>query len=110
MVDNPKKKKRDRKRIALKQKHEVDYLKKIAKRQIYLLEHTIKHPTDGAWQVRKRVGVPSLIRICKALLKCLKLQKQSDDLRKRLLKYTEKLLKLSEKRLNELSKKLKKRK
>ncbi len=67
MVDDLKKKKADGKRIALGQKHEVDYLKKIAKEQLAIIESKDEGPV-------KWVGVSraKLRRICKALLKCLK--------------------------------------
>ena len=61
--DNPKKKKLDSKRISLKQKHEVDYLKKIAKEQKQVLESK---------RFSEKLSREKLIRICKALLKCLK--------------------------------------
>lgn len=66
MVDDLKKKKLDSKRISLKQRHEVDYLKKIAKQQKKQLELMAANKTATKLSFKK------CIRICKALLKCLK--------------------------------------
>ena len=66
MVDDLKKKKQDGKRIALGQKHEVAYLKKIANEQ---LAH-LKSPCGTG-----RCSVKKLQRICKALIKSLNKKK-----------------------------------
>ena len=92
ITDDKKKKKLDRKRISLKQKHEVAYLKKSAKRIIKLIDsereyskrvesgvlfslnHCIfitpksKRGTDF---VAKKIRYETIRRIAKALLKCL---------------------------------------
>ena len=67
MVDDPKKKKADSKRIALTQKHEVAYMKKIAKEQMAELDAMIKNKKQ-----KENLSWKKLRRICKALLKCLK--------------------------------------
>ena len=65
----------DRKRIALGQKHERDYLKKIAKEQ---LEKLKKQEGQRVWgntdviKFKEKCSKVSLIRICRALLKALK--------------------------------------
>lgn len=70
-MDDPKKKKLDSKRIALKQKHEVAYLKKIAREQLGIINDLrgkdlkLRHISIG-------VNLIKLERICKALLKCLR--------------------------------------
>ncbi len=66
MVDDKTKKKLDGKRIALGQKHEVAYLKKIAKEQKAAVESILARDTDN-----KNLSWKKLLRICKALLKCL---------------------------------------
>lgn len=57
MADDPKKKKLDRKRIALKQEHEIEYLRKIARTLI-----KIKSPLH--WP-----SATSIQRLAKAFLK-----------------------------------------
>ena len=78
-MDDLKKKKLDRKRIALTQAHERAYLLKIAKEQLKKLEKDKKSGRLGGFVVLlKREGggfyrekTDKLIRICKALIKCL---------------------------------------
>ena len=77
MVDDPKKKKADGKRIALKQPHEVAYMKKIANEFLGYLNKFQKQKkliTTSATkkEVPDHYSVSSARRICKALLKCLK--------------------------------------
>ena len=77
MVDDPKKKKADGKRIALGQKHEVAYLKKIAEEFLGYLNKFPKQKkliTTAATkkEVPDNYSVSNARRICKALLKCLK--------------------------------------
>ena len=67
MGDDLKKTKRDRKRISLTQKHEVAYMKKIAKEQIVELKNL--KVSRGS---KEKFSKTKLIRICKALLKALK--------------------------------------
>ena len=73
MPDNLKKKKADRKRISLKQTHEVKYLKKIAREQLKKLETQAGlHVWGfGITPRKERCSKAQLKRICKALLKCL---------------------------------------
>jgi hypothetical protein len=66
MGDNLKKKKLDRKRISLKQRHERAYLKRIAKEQLEQLKLMKRDEFVDKFSEVK------LIRICKALLKVLK--------------------------------------
>ena len=84
MVDNLKKKKLDSKRVSLNQKHEVAYLKEIAEGFLGYLNKfskqkrimTVKAPVPV-----DTFSVSKARKICKALLKCIKLIKD-----KRLLK------------------------
>jgi len=64
MADNLTKKKADGKRIAFTQKYERNYLKKIAKEQLAILEF------GEVWFLV--VNRAKMIRICKALIKILK--------------------------------------
>jgi len=73
-MDNPKKKKLDSKRIALKQKHEVDYLKKRARELIKICdaamnEYGVNDMT--AFLLDERFPTKTIKRICKALIKSL---------------------------------------
>ena len=76
MTDNPKKKKADGKRIALSQKHERDYMKKIAKEQLEILK---QQKGNKVWGLDKlgleQCSKAKLIRISKALIKCLEKSK-----------------------------------
>ena len=82
-MDNLKKKKLDGKRIALGQKHERQYLKKIAKEMLGKLEVDVevskKKPAKCSMvMLFNKKGITyvqrtdKLIRICKALLRVLK--------------------------------------
>ncbi len=79
MVDDLKKKKADGKRIALGQKHERVYLKKIAKKLVEFCDVDMKEDPN---KIRSRIpfcgnkvsnfmAASSIKRIAKALLKCL---------------------------------------
>ena len=82
MGDDMKKKKADGKRIALGQKHEVAYLKKIAKEMLNKLQADKKNKDGGEPGIvylTKEISIATyplrtdkLIRICKALIKVLK--------------------------------------
>ncbi len=103
MGDNPKKKKLDGKRIAFKQKHEVDYLRKIAKQILN-------------WPGAMYPSIAQPRRLAKAFLKLLDGQKKT---KKELslilmeLKFVEKLtkfkLKENEKRIKNLERQHKKK-
>lgn len=75
MVDNLKKKKLDRKRISLTQKHETRYLKDLCKKYLETID---KHAIVGIsnnqrfFLLESRICPSSIGRICEALLKCLK--------------------------------------
>ena len=72
-MDNKKKKKQDGKRIALGQKHERDYLKKIAKKQLEQLKKQKGRVIWGTYKTLKKnkCSKANLIRITKALIKYL---------------------------------------
>ncbi len=77
MSDDPRKKRLDSKRISLKQRHEVAYLKEIAKEFLGYLNKFQKQTrliTTSATKKKQpdQFSVSSARRICKALLKCLK--------------------------------------
>ena len=81
MMDDLKKKKLDRKRIALGQKHERVYMKKIAKEMLELLIKDKKSKGVASGYIylnlngkKEPTGIRTskLIRICKALVKVLK--------------------------------------
>ena len=78
-MDNKKLKKADSKRIALGQKHERDYMKKIAKEQLEKLKKMegIVIWGPGITKKKDKCSKAQLIRITKALLKALdKLEKK----------------------------------
>lgn len=74
-MDNLKKKKQDAKRISLTQKHEVTYLKRIARK---FLADVDKNPirelveNKSYYLMDSRISPRSIARIAKALLLCLK--------------------------------------
>jgi len=74
MVDNKKKKKHDRYFIALSQRGERNYMRKIAEEQLELLKEQkgtrLWGQDNGCWS-RNHCSKPSLIRITKAMLKLL---------------------------------------
>ena len=74
MPDNLKKKKLDRKRVSLKQKHEKEYVIRIAEQLLSICKNcdnkriTFMMGEDSPGSF----AVSAIKRICKALLKCLK--------------------------------------
>jgi len=75
MTDDKTKKKLDRKRISLSQKHERDYLKRIAKAQLEQLKQQIGGVVWGSGEKENTCSKAQLVRVCKALLKYLERKK-----------------------------------
>lgn len=71
-MDDKKKLKQDRKRIALTQPHEVAYLKRICKEQLSKLKEQEGNKLWGQDTIKvDYCSKAKLMRICKALIKCL---------------------------------------
>lgn len=81
-MDDKKKKKQDGKMIALGQKHERDYLKKIAKKQLEQLKKQngpvvwgVDKCVLGVMKAKNKCSKANLIRITRALIKYLEREK-----------------------------------